>query len=72
VPGTGRLKPGETKKIFAGVRLTHPDRVLYPEREITKRELAGYYERRFGVTVGLHKNRRRSVNGVVGIRSGAG
>jgi bifunctional non-homologous end joining protein LigD len=30
---------------IAGVRLTHPDRVLYPEDNITKRELAEYYER---------------------------
>ncbi|MGH7829840.1 MAG: DNA ligase D, partial [Candidatus Binatia bacterium] len=28
----------------AGIALTHPDRVLYPEQEITKRELAVYYE----------------------------
>ncbi|MDP9349680.1 MAG: non-homologous end-joining DNA ligase [Gemmatimonadota bacterium] len=28
----------------AGVRLTHPDRVLYPGQGITKRELAAYYE----------------------------
>jgi bifunctional non-homologous end joining protein LigD len=28
----------------AGVRLTHPDRVLYPEQGITKMELARYYE----------------------------
>jgi bifunctional non-homologous end joining protein LigD len=28
----------------AGVRLTSPDRVLYPEQGITKRELARYYE----------------------------
>ncbi|MBV9775066.1 MAG: non-homologous end-joining DNA ligase [Gemmatimonadetes bacterium] len=27
----------------AGTRLTHPDRVLYPEQGITKRELAEYY-----------------------------
>lgn len=27
-----------------GVRLTHPDRVLYPAQGITKRELAAYYE----------------------------
>src|SRR5204863_4535793 len=28
----------------AGVRLTHPDRVLYPPQGITKRDLALYYE----------------------------
>jgi bifunctional non-homologous end joining protein LigD len=28
----------------AGVRLTHPDRVLYPEQGITKRDLALFYE----------------------------
>src|SRR5690606_26907616 len=27
----------------SGVRLSHPDRVLYPEQGITKRELADYY-----------------------------
>jgi len=29
---------------IAGVRLTHPDRVLYPDQGITKRELALYYQ----------------------------
>lgn len=29
---------------ISGVRLTHPDKVLYPEQGITKRELAEYYE----------------------------
>ena len=30
--------------IVAGIKLTHPDRVLYPQQGITKRELALYYE----------------------------
>jgi bifunctional non-homologous end joining protein LigD len=34
---------GETE--VAGVRLTNPDRVLYPDQGITKRDLAEYYER---------------------------
>jgi bifunctional non-homologous end joining protein LigD len=29
--------------VFAGVRLTHPDRVFFPEENITKRDLAIYY-----------------------------
>lgn len=29
---------------FAGVKLTHPDRMLWPESEITKLQLARYYE----------------------------
>lgn len=29
--------------VIAGVRLTHPDRVLYPEQEITKLDLARHY-----------------------------
>jgi bifunctional non-homologous end joining protein LigD len=29
---------------FGGVRLTHPDRVLYPDQGATKAELARYYE----------------------------
>jgi bifunctional non-homologous end joining protein LigD len=28
----------------AGIKLTHPDRILYPEQGITKRDLALYYE----------------------------
>jgi len=30
---------------FEGVRLTHPDRVLYPRDGLTKRDLLAYYER---------------------------
>ncbi len=30
---------------IAGVKLTHPDRILYPEQAITKRELALYFEK---------------------------
>jgi bifunctional non-homologous end joining protein LigD len=30
---------------IAGVRITNPDKVLFPEQGITKRELAEYYER---------------------------
>ena len=29
---------------IAGVRLTHPDKQLYPEEHIAKRDLALYYE----------------------------
>lgn len=38
-------KPGYDagKKEYAGVRLTSPDKVLYPEQGITKLELAEYY-----------------------------
>ena len=36
--------PSRPRSTVAGVRLTHPDRVLYPEDGITKRDLAEYYE----------------------------
>jgi len=40
---TGASKgPGEV--VVAGVRLTHPDRVLYPAQNTTKRDLALFYE----------------------------
>ena len=29
---------------LAGVRLTHPDKILYPDQAITKQDLANYYE----------------------------
>ncbi|HEX2091016.1 MAG TPA: non-homologous end-joining DNA ligase [Longimicrobiaceae bacterium] len=34
---------GDEAEEIAGVKVTHPDRVLYPEQGITKRELAEYY-----------------------------
>lgn len=34
---------GHASEIPDRVRLTHPDKVLYPEQEITKSQLAGYY-----------------------------
>jgi bifunctional non-homologous end joining protein LigD len=47
----GRSKPaaasrnGKGEAVVAGVRLTNPDRVLYPDQGITKLQLAEYYER---------------------------
>jgi len=32
------------ESVVAGVRLTHPDRVLYPRQGVTKRDLALFYE----------------------------
>jgi len=34
---------GEEAIAIEGVRITHPDRVLYPDQGITKRELAAFY-----------------------------
>ncbi len=36
-------KPSQ-EDVFAGVRITHPDKILYPEDKYTKRDLAWYYE----------------------------
>ena len=33
-----------TADLIRGVKLTHPDKLLYPEQGITKRALAEYYE----------------------------
>lgn len=37
-------KPSATNLVIAGVTLTHPQRVLYPEQQLTKEALARYYE----------------------------
>ena len=42
-PMTARRGAGGGITEFAGVRLTHPERVLYPEAGITKLDLARYY-----------------------------
>ncbi len=34
-----------TSATFAGVRLTHPAKVLYPDTDVTKLEVAAYYEK---------------------------
>jgi bifunctional non-homologous end joining protein LigD len=41
-PAAGRRGAGETE--LAGVRLTHPDRVVFPAKGLTKLDLAHYYE----------------------------
>ena len=42
--GAGKLaKPREAATI-AGIRITHPDRIVFNEHEVTKGELAHYYE----------------------------
>jgi bifunctional non-homologous end joining protein LigD len=41
---TTRSRPSATRDEVAGVRLTHPERVVYPEAGITKAALARFYE----------------------------
>jgi bifunctional non-homologous end joining protein LigD len=44
-PAKRRIQGGSTAEVaVAGVRLTHPDRVLYPDQAISKLALARYYE----------------------------
>lgn len=42
MPGRGS---GGRDESVAGVRITHPDRIVYPEPPITKADVARYYER---------------------------
>jgi len=42
--GPRKRKTGGGPVEVAGVRLTHPDRVVYPDQGATKRDLAHYYE----------------------------
>jgi bifunctional non-homologous end joining protein LigD len=39
-----RRSPGGTETAVAGVRLTNPDRVMYPDQGLTKLDVARYYE----------------------------
>jgi bifunctional non-homologous end joining protein LigD len=43
-PGTILASNPQGNAEMAGIKLTHPDRVLYPDQGITKLELAHYYE----------------------------
>jgi len=48
-PAARSARAGAKGEEIAGVRLTHPERVLYPDRGLTKRDLALYYERVAGL-----------------------
>jgi len=39
-----RSATSEAEVVVAGVKLTHPNRILYPEERVTKRMVAEYYE----------------------------
>jgi bifunctional non-homologous end joining protein LigD len=43
-PRKARAPATEPDVAVAGIKLTHPNRVLYPEERVTKRMVAGYYE----------------------------
>ena len=40
-----RSRPVEPSSAVAGVRISHPDRLIYPDLGISKIQLAQYYER---------------------------
>lgn len=44
-PLVGAKAPKLDPEAFEGLRLTHPDRILYPRDGITKRDLLHYYQR---------------------------
>lgn len=48
-------------ELVAGVRITHPERVLYPENGITKLEIAQYYARMAPVILPYIRNRPLSL-----------
>ncbi len=39
---SGKAKSGDAE--VGGVRISHPDRIIYPDTDITKRDLAEYYD----------------------------
>jgi bifunctional non-homologous end joining protein LigD len=41
---TSTESSAEAETEIAGIKLTHPEKILYPEQNITKRDLALYYE----------------------------
>lgn len=43
--GSGESKAHEERNVIAGVKLTHPDRVMFDEQGVTKADLAAHYER---------------------------
>ncbi len=65
-------KSSSAETEIAGVRITHPDRVLYPKGEITKRALAEYYvavaEQMLPHVVGRPVSIVRCPDGVTGSR----
>jgi len=43
-PRRSRATPEDPEVSIAGIKLTHPNRVLYPEERVTKRMVAEYFE----------------------------